>query len=1013
MSKIAREISKAIKESKWLDISYKNVKGETTFFWIAIFDIDFKKKMLKVSIFNDKKSLDTIDFSYISFDGIQTARIIDFSTYDVPNDLIEKLNSHPYNASWLEYDHFDNNILMYYKECCYLDVDPYQSDYCVIDGIDINVLKKKKSYTLNDKQLNQIIKKIYHYDINNDDSISSNELIISVLAIADGAKKYLACYYNVLFDPQAKTLRIRDKLRFNKSFLIEGRRHSLSNYISMNVDEFIENFKEKYIDEYRPLLIDSLKTGEVLDEMPDMMILKRDFNVKLEQTYYSIEERYFTNSLSVPLKSFFGNISRANYNRKVEPSIVIYDDRINIDQMRVLYNAMKYPVTYVQGPPGTGKTQTILNVVLSAFLNSKTTLICSSNNRPVNGILEKIDFSYRGKKVIFPYLRLGRFEDVIKATLRIRELYELDIKDTPIESKINRIADNNNEKNAKLVELLTQYEEFIDIEECLNNAERFADAIDIKDSKMYGKVQESIKALKEKKKSTRKVQDSEVLELFTPVRDDIYFSSYLYFKSIAFIKKLHLPRYKELLEICYIQDDTERVSSFNRWVQSDDNIKLLIGVFPIIFSTNISSSRLGTGKFQFDLVIMDESGQCNPAHALLPIARATNLLLVGDPNQLKPVITLQEDVNENLKEKYNISNSYDYCTNSILDIMKNHDNISRYILLRYHYRCGRKIINFSNQRYYNNQLNIDAIKETGELQLLNIKNVNRTERNTAFEEAKAIVDYIKRNNLKDTTIVTPFVNQQSLLKKMLDDNGINDVSCGTIHSIQGAEKDTIIISSALSAKTSKATYDWIKNNAELINVATTRAKKRLIVAADMEVLNILSNDKKDDFYNLINYISNNGNVEVPASESVSMNIGFSNGSKSEDEFFKTMTHFCSCYPNYVVKRNVSFSEVFADDSLLSKSKQEFDIVLYKKVGLFSKKTTPQIAIEVNGGEHFGNIWREKSDKKKMEICTKKGIKLIFISNSMVKSYEYVRSIICSCKGKEFDQLTFENEFDWE
>ena len=28
----------------------------------------------------------------------------------------------------------------------------------------------------------------------------------------------------------------------------------------------------------------------------------------------------------------------------------------------VIYNSMKYPITYVQGPPGTGKTQTILNV---------------------------------------------------------------------------------------------------------------------------------------------------------------------------------------------------------------------------------------------------------------------------------------------------------------------------------------------------------------------------------------------------------------------------------------------------------------------------------------------------------------------------------------------------------------------------------------------------------------------------------------------------------------------------
>ncbi|MBO4594454.1 MAG: hypothetical protein J5697_01990 [Clostridia bacterium] len=42
-------ISKAIKESKWLNISYINKNGENTFYWIAINDIDFERKTLFVS----------------------------------------------------------------------------------------------------------------------------------------------------------------------------------------------------------------------------------------------------------------------------------------------------------------------------------------------------------------------------------------------------------------------------------------------------------------------------------------------------------------------------------------------------------------------------------------------------------------------------------------------------------------------------------------------------------------------------------------------------------------------------------------------------------------------------------------------------------------------------------------------------------------------------------------------------------------------------------------------------
>ena len=128
-------------------------------------------------------------------------------------------------------------------------------------------------------------------------------------------------------------------------------------------------------------------------------IVKDEKNKDLLNTFVGrfeplIEEKIESGNLDYPLKAFFGNTNRFGAKRK-EPSIVIYDNKVNIDQMRVIYNCMKYPITYVQGPPGTGKTQTILNVVLSAFFNSRTTLICSSNNKPINGILEKLSFSYK------------------------------------------------------------------------------------------------------------------------------------------------------------------------------------------------------------------------------------------------------------------------------------------------------------------------------------------------------------------------------------------------------------------------------------------------------------------------------------------------------------------------------------------------------------------------------------------------------------------------------------------
>ena len=333
--------------------------------------------------------------------------------------------------------------------------------------------------------------------------------------------------------------------------------------------------------------------------------------------------------------------------------------------------------------------------------------------------------------------------------------------------------------------------------------------------------------------------------------------------------------------------------------------------------------------------------------------------------------------------------------------MRKHDNISKDIMLTYHYRCGKKIIDFSNKRFYNGKLNLEYLSDEGNLYLLNVKNINSKLRNENYEEAKAIIDYIKRNELKDTAIITPFKNQQILINSMLKENNINDITCGTIHQVQGAEKNTIIISSSISPKTSKKTFDWIKNNSEITNVAVTRAKKNLIVVSDVEALDKLSTDKKDDLYNLVKYVADNGQSEVLPNESYTIQIGNSNGSKSEDMFFQTLSHFCSVNNIFQAKRNVKLNYMFPNDPIIAKSRLEFDIVLYQIEGI---NLIPKIAIELQGGEHFGNIDREKCDARKSQICKEKGITLLEIPNSFAKSYETIKELILTSCGQKFEQL---------
>jgi very-short-patch-repair endonuclease len=173
------------------------------------------------------------------------------------------------------------------------------------------------------------------------------------------------------------------------------------------------------------------------------------------------------------------------------------------------------------------------------------------------------------------------------------------------------------------------------------------------------------------------------------------------------------------------------------------------------------------------------------------------------------------------------------------------------------------------------------------------------------------------------------------------------------------------------------------------------------VVSDVEALDKLSTDKKDDLYNLVKYIKEKGNTDVPPNESYSIQIGNSNGSKNEDIFFQTISHFCSVNKTFKAIRNVKICNMFANDPILRNSKLEFDIVLYQINGI---DIYPRIAIELQGGEHFGNVEREKCDIRKSQICKEKGITLLEIPNSFAKSYETIKDLILTSCGLEIEQL---------
>lgn len=984
-------IGKAIREGKYLNITYKNKSGEITPFWISILDITANDKLI-VNMFNVTKDEPILN-AKIFISSIQSAEILKFSRYEISKKLIKKLDEDK-SLQKYDFDRFDNNILNYYLDCYKANSDPFLHKQHLIQNLEIKELIKNNPYQLSDIQLKQILKEIYSNDYNR---FHNYELAISEFSIdLESRGKFVVAFRKLTFDPVERTLQIGNKLFFNSNFYIEDIKHTLSYYTDMSPDDF-EALYIKDKNETIELLKSNFRSGELPNTRPEIVVLGYA-QIDISSIYEEINSQHAKKEMNPPLRAFFQNFSLLDRKNRKEPHIVLYDNNINIDQLRTIYNSLKFPITYVQGPPGTGKTQTILNIVVNSLTNNKTLLISSNNNVPIDGIKDKLFLGrYKNKEILFPIIRLGNNKLVAKALKRIKELYEFETKDVPKEKLLFNLKEKSRTKNRMLLEKLKNYEDRIDLEQNLD----FVNGLLLKGS--YFKLEEEKKKLENRLNEIPQTTDDNVKGIFEVIKDNHQLQQFFYFECLRYIKRLKTKKYSDLIDILYLTDEEEQVKAFNKWIFDDDNLERFSKVFPIILTTNISCRKLGR-KFKFDLLAIDEAGQCDIATSLIPISKCSNMVLIGDTNQLKPIVIFEETRNQHLMKKFQIDEIYNYFNNSILSVYKRMDNISRNILLSYHYRCGKKIINYSNMRFYEGRLNLKAIKKQGIVTLIDVNNVNHKKRNSQIEEAKAIVDYIKDNNLKDVFIITPFRNQEEVINHYLKEAKENEVidssvSCGTIHKVQGQENNTIIISTAISRNTSSKTFDWIKNNSQLINVGVTRAKENLIVATDKKAIDIISK-KDDDLYALIDYVAKNGTITVSQSVVNKFTIGFSNDSRFENEFYLTMNHYCSSRGSKF-RRNVKVIDVFPEEKNNALvNKKEFDGVLYEG-------NAPKIVFELNGKEHYSRKSTIQSDKVKAELLKAKGIKLLFIPNQYVKHYEFIRELINKFKGDLYQKTLFD------
>lgn len=1016
MNNICHDIFRAIHEGKWLEIEYRNREAQVTKYWIGIRNLNPVRRSLMVDgLHLGRYTTDSYDSIYI--DSILSSRIVEGSYCPVNEELVQDIYLNPHKYKQL----FDNSanlkILTYLEMCNRMDTVPYRSDFALVRFLDRESFTGE-GYQLDGEQFRTIVR---HFRLRmsreeqsrpsrkgqeekgfRDGRLSMQQLAMNVLSIHTARGLYVLACRKLQLDVKQRILRPEEDITVCTEFCYGETKENIRRYLDGDEYELLNDF-ERNQEKIKDCVMRHTNRVMGVDDMPYIIGLGMDVPLDLHGEYQAIIKMISEERATVPIRAFFGDLLNRPLRRKSYP-FALLNRQVNLDQLLAINNAMKYPVAYIQGPPGTGKTNTIINTIITAFFNERTVLFASYNNHPINTVFEKLmDMEYQGKKIPFPALRLGNTEKVREALEHIKELYYQTQNITVFEGTLDRRKEDRKTRAKELSNLLRDYEEVLDLKErgeTLNRLLEYQRRSQLSmemlpfQADLQGRQLAQVQGRIEK---AGEITNQDAYALLDDEPEELL--KYLFYTSARYIKKLDGGKHSELRQILFDTEEKEQVAAFAKYLGKTENVKKLQEIFPIMITTCISAHRLGEPEPLFDMVIMDEASQCNTAVSLVPVIRGENLMLVGDPQQLNPVILLEELPNQKLRKKYHVGEEYDYRKNSIYKTFLACDAVSDEVLLRSHYRCNEKIIQFNNRKYYNSKLNIcSESREEHPLLYLDVKNQESPMRNTAPQEVEQIVRYASLHREQSIGVITPFVNQRKLIEEALAKADLKNVVCGTVHAFQGDEKDVVLFSTAITDQTQRGTYEWLKNNKELINVATSRARDRLIVLSDSGNLNRLhAEGTEDDLYELVEYVKKNGQSQVTQKKAGSRALGVKPFSTATEEaFLENLNHALEniwlSQNRFTVQKEVAVSQVFREN--ISESdlfySGRFDFVVYEKQG---SEQLPVLAIELDGKEHFEDEVVRNRDRKKNEICAAHNLQLIRVENSYARRYSHIKEIL--------------------
>lgn len=513
---------------------------------------------------------------------------------------------------------------------------------------------------------------------------------------------------------------------------------------------------------------------------------------------------------------------------------IILPTTLSHKQESAFYGVDAYPITQIIGPPGTGKSYTISALAIDAITNNKSVLIVTRNAQASRVIANIIEKQFGLKKAI-----IKAYDQHYKRSLVPRLSKAISLSSNRVD-RPHRLA----QKIKKIIAQIQKIENsIIDIGESEYEwgefyAQNQKDFFSIFKDKWYQyrkranapiwKLNQQLKALRSEK--IRLVKKYIKIKTRYDLHDTIAKRKLEFFKLNNALKESNLTALDQKLHKV--------------------DFELVLQAIPLWTTTTKEISKcIPLTNDLFDLVIFDEASQCDMATAIPAIYRAKKLIAVGDPHQLRHISFLSSDKQRELRSKNSVTrNVPDYRKESLIDwtdqTLANPDQTT---YLDEHFRSKTDIIQFSNRKFYDGELNIirsnpisDQSRSLEHARIngkRNSKGVNDAEISEIVRRLMEIVEAHKEsiNDAVPTIgIASPFSEQVKQLKRAVanalpfDQLKRHNVLIGTPFHFQGEERDVMLISFCVDCDSHPGAINYL-NKPDVFNVLVTRARNKQII----------------------------------------------------------------------------------------------------------------------------------------------------------------------------------------